>query len=297
MTSSRTTPSLFAVAIALALAIGGALAPSSEARVAPKAGAPSLTIEAKRCLIGPAEDDRSVTVTALALLGSTGDRVTMRFSVQSRQGKTRWKRLLFKDPGNTGTWETTEAAGAGLKLTKTIPKLPENFDYRVVVETRAVDESGKVVTKTARKYVPCKQPMFTATLNIGKTGVFTKAPADAVQPAFAPNTDGSPTPALDAAGPPYLVIPIKNVGRITSEPAVLTVARADTRETLSRWAVDPLKGGATVKLLYGVAPDCSQLYITVQPEGAAPTALTVAQAGIVDCRVPADQPAAKRGRR
>lgn len=264
----RTSFSLASVACALGLAFGGALAPSSDARAAAKAAAPTLTIEAKNCSIGPTEDDRSATVTALALLGSTGERVTMRFTVQSRQGKTRWKSLLFKDPSTTKKWETTEAAGAGLKLTKTIPKLPEGYDYRVVVESRAVDAGGKVVTKTARKYVPCKQPLFTPTLTLGKVQILKNAPAG--------------YEFLPPEGP-YLSVPIKNLGRLPSGEVVLTIAKADTRELIAQVGTDSLKGGGNTRWVNVLPPGCSQLYITVQEKGAPAEALTVDQATTVNC--------------
>ncbi len=278
MLTSRTTFSLASVVCALALAIGGALAPTSDAAAA-KAAAPSLAIQAKTCLIGPTPEDRSVTVTALALLGTTGERVTMRFTVQSRQGQTRWRSLLFKDPASTKKWETTEAAGAGLKLTKTIPELDEGYDYRIVVEARSVDAAGKVVTKTARKYVPCKQPLFTPTLTFGKVQITSKPPADAA---------GAP-----ATGP-YLVIPVKNLGRLPSAEVVITIAKADTRELIAQVGTGSLKGGASTRWVGGLPADCTQLYITVQEKGAAPADLTADQTATVDCKA---TPAADRARR
>ena len=295
------TPRFAALAAAtVALLATATVGPAAPATAAPKAAAPTLSIESKTCSIGATEEERSVTVTALALLGATGERVTMRFSLQSRLSKAKWKSVLFKDPTITKKWETTDAVRAGLKLTKTIPSLPEGFQYRVVVESRGVDANGKVVTRTAKRYVNCNQPLFTPTLTLGKTSVSKKAPTDGLTPNPAPADDpaGSTTPtptAAASAGPPYLVIPVKNAGRVTSGDAILTVARADTRETLSRWTVDPIKGGATVKLLVSVPADCSQLYVTVQPTGAKPAELTVEQAGIVDCRTPAG--AARKARR
>lgn len=282
------------ITAALAVATLSAVAAPGAAQAA-KAPAPTLSIESKTCLTGAETADRSVTVTALALLGSTGERVTMRFSLQSRIGKTKWKSVLFKDPSTTKKWETTEAAGAGLKLTKTIPDLPEGFQYRVVVESRAVDTTGKVVTRTAKRYVLCNQPQFTPTLTLGKTLVAKKTPPESIQPNPVPAKDGDPPPLITPGPPPYLIVPVKNVGRLPSEEAVLTLARADTRETLSRWVVDPVKGMATVRLRISVGTDCTQLYVTVQPKGAEPTDLTVEQAAVVDCRPSAD--AARRSRR
>lgn len=251
------------------MAYVGASAPTADARTAAKAAAPTLTIEAKNCSIGPEDADRSATVTALALLGTTGDRVTMRFSVQARQGKTRWKSLLFKDPSTTKKWETTEAAGAGLKLTKTIPNLAEGFDYRVVVQSRAIDTSGKVVTKTARKYVPCKQPLFTPTVTLVKPQVLKKAPA---------GYDWLPPEG------PYLSIPIKNLGRLPADDVVVTIAKGDTRELIAQVGMGPLKGGASTRWVSVLPADCTSLYVTVQLKDAAPEDLTVDQAAIVDCK-------------
>lgn len=294
------TPRLTAsVAAATALLAAASFGPAAPARAASKAPAPTLSIEAKSCTIGLSDDERSVTVTALALLGDVGDRVTMRFALQSRVGKTKWKSVLFKDPTNTKKWETTEALRAGLKLTKTIPNLPEGFQYRVVVESRGVDTGGKVVTRTAKRYYVCNQPLFTPTLGLGKATVAKKAPAGGITLAPVPPETTATTPAPQASqdntGAAFLVIPVKNAGRITSPEAVLTVARVDTREVLSKWRVDPIKGGATARLLLGIPADCTQLYLTVQPVDAKPTDLTVEQAGIVDCRLPAG--AARKARR
>lgn len=262
MPAHRTTSRLAAIAAA-ALALLGA---TTSAHAAPKAAAPTLTIESRNCAIGPTEEERSVTVTALALLGNTGERVTMRFTLQARQGKTKWRSLLFKDPTTTKKWETTEAAGAGLKLTKTIPDLPEGYQYRVVVESRAIDGAGKVVTKTAKRSVACNQPLFTPTLTLGKLQAYKKAPADA--------------PAIDG---PVLALPVKNLGRLASKEAVITVARADTREVLAQYNVPPLKGGETVRVYAPQPASCTQLYVTVQERGADETTLTPAQTGVVGC--------------
>ncbi len=259
--------------LALALAMGGVLAADSSARVAPKAAPPTLTIESKNCAIGPAATDRSATVTALALLGTTGDRVTMRFSVQARQGKTRWKSLLFKDPSTTKKWETTEAAGAGLKLTKTIPNLTEGYEYRVVVESRAIDSGGKVVTRTARKYVPCKQPLFTPTLALGKVEVVKAASADS------------------------LIVPVKNLGRLASEPFTITVSTADTRQVLASARFGALKGGTTNRAAVALNATCAgPVIVSVQEDGAAPETLTADQVATVDCSGAKAQRAAKHRR-
>lgn len=278
MLSPRLTTRLATAACALSLAVGGGLAPGASAG-AVKAAAPSLSIEAKNCSIGATEDLRSATVTALALLGTTGERVTMRFSVQSRQGKTRWKSLLFKDPTVTKQWETTDAAGAGLRLTKIFPKLPEGYDYRVVVEARSVDADGKVVTKTARKYVPCKQPLFTPTVVLGKVAVTKTIPAEAG------GGDG-----------PGLLIPIKNLGRLPSDEVVITIANADTREVIATVGSGSLKGGGNGRWVGALPPDCTNLYITVQEKGALPEDLAVEQTATVSCK-PAPVTAATPARR
>ena len=261
-TPSRLSP-LFAAA---ALALSAFLAPTASAAVV-KAAAPSLTIQAKSCLIGAAPEDRSVTVTALALLGTTGDKVTMRFTVQARQGKTRWRSLLFKDPTSTKKWETTEASGAGLKLTKTIPELDEGYEYRVVVESRSIDAAGKVVTKTARKYVPCKQPLFTPTL------VLTSAKM----------VDGKDAPVKSEG--PVFVYTVKNIGRLPAESFVLTAADGVTREQLFQVGAGPLKGNASTTGV-STGPTCTgQFYVTVQLKGADPSTLTPDQAKMVNCAV------------
>lgn len=271
--TARITSRLATLASALALALAGGLVPAADARVAPKAAPPTLTIESKNCSIGPAAADRSATVTALALLGTTGDRVMMRFSVQARQGKTRWKSLLFKDPSTTKKWETTEAAGAGLKLTKTIPNLTEGYEYRVVVETRAIDSGGKVVTRTARKYVPCKQPLFTPTLALGKMEAF------------------------KAAGGDGLIVPVKNLGRLPSKPYTVTISTADTRQVLASARFGALKGGSTNRAAVALNGTCAgPVIVSVQEDGAAPEALTAEQVATVDCSGAKAQRAAKHRR-
>lgn len=274
------TPRFHAAAAALLTALTVAFAgPAAPAGAAPKGGAPTLTIESKACTIGATEEERSVTVTALALLGATGDRVTMRFSLQSRQGKAKWKSVLFKDPTTTKKWETTEALRAGLKLTKVIPNLPEGYRYRVAVESRGVDEAGKVVTKTSKKYVLCNQPLFTPTLVLGKVKVLRNG------------ASGSP----DSEGP-SLVVPVKNLGRLASGDVVLTIADAATRKVYAQVGTASLKGGGTTRWVGGLPAGCTQLYVTVQEKDADPAALTADQAATVDCAV-AQESRAKTNRR
>lgn len=263
------TPRFHAAAAALLTALTVAFAgPAAPAGAAPKGGAPTLTIESKACTIGATEEERSVTVTALALLGATGDRVTMRFSLQSRQGKAKWKSVLFKDPTTTKKWETTEALRAGLKLTKVIPNLPEGYRYRVAVESRGVDEAGKVVTKTSKKYVLCNQPLFTPTLTLSKVRVLKQSSSSNVE------FEG-----------PSLEMTIRNLGRLPSKGLDLTIADGATRAPLSKTVLPSIKGGGSARWIGPLPKDCTKLYITVQEAGADPSALTVEQSATVDCAV------------
>lgn len=257
------TPRLSALVAATVTAVTTVFAASATpVTAAPKAAAPTLSIESKTCAIGATEEERSVTVTALALLGATGDRVTMRFSLQSRQGKAKWKSVLFKDPTTTKKWETTEAERAGLKLTKVIPSLPEGYQYRVVVESRGINAGGKVVTRTAKRNVLCNQPLFTPTLVLGKI---------------------EKTKARGVDGDAY-VVPVKNLGRLASKPYVLSIARADTREQLASVRSSALKGGATNRTTVPLNGDCTgPVVIAVHEEGADPSALTPAQSVVVGC--------------
>lgn len=217
MFSIRHTTPLAATALALALLT----APSAGARAA-KAPAPGLTVESKVCNIGPTAIERSAVVTAKASY-SSGTRVAMRFTMQQRATTAKWRSLLSKDDG-LGVWETTDATGVDLRYTKTINGLEEGLQYRVVIDARGVDADEKAVTRTARKYVTCKQPLFTPTLTL--------------------------TGAKDSVveGGHQITATLRNIGRLPSGAITVTAKDAVTREVLGSLTLDTLKGNGSLRI-------------------------------------------------
>ncbi|MDQ8046339.1 MAG: hypothetical protein AAGC46_06450 [Solirubrobacteraceae bacterium] len=262
MTRLRHLPSALSVAFALALAVSGALTPDAHAR-AVKAAAPTLSIESKVCNIGATADDRFATITASALLGSTGDRVSMRFTVQSKSStiaKARWRTVPAAPDSGLGTWQTGDAGHSGLRYTKTLNGLDEGVQYRVYVDARGVDEDGDVVTKQARKTVSCVEPLFTPTLSLTKA-----------------------TDAL-ATGSHTVTATIKNLGRLTSAPPVVTVEDGTTRAVLGQVvAASGLKGNGTVKVEVPLSACNGSLFVTVQEQGADLADLLPTQSATVSC--------------
>jgi hypothetical protein len=256
--------------VALALALGGALTTDAHAR-ATKAPAPALSIESKVCAVGPTDAERSATVTASAILGDDGDRASMKFSIQQRIGKAKWKSVPGSAKSGLGAWETGDAGHAGLRYTKTINGLSEGVQYRILVDARGVDAAGKVVTKSIRKTVTCVQPLFTATLQLVK----------AVDTA---KSDGTHTVNVN----------LRNAGRLTSDPPVVTVRDAGTLTVLGSFTDDGIKGGGTTKVAVAIPACTGPLYVTVQQEDADPTSLTADQSTTIPC---AGASAARRDRR
>ncbi len=255
------TPFASAIA-ALSLAIVGGLAPDAHARIATKGPAPALTVESKVCAIGPTVDERSATVVASAILDGDGARVSMKFSIQQRADfKAKWKSVPGSAKSGLGGWENGQPGRAGLRYTKTINGLAEGVQYRVVVDARGLGEGDKVVTKTARRYVPCTQPLFTATLRLAKV-----------------------VDVLADGGGHEISVSVRNAGRLpTTDEGVVTIYDAVTRQQLASATVEQLKGGETSKVVAPLATCPGQLYITVQLALTDITELTAEQSTTIDC--------------
>lgn len=283
MLSNRLSPTLASVAVALSLAIVGGLAPAAEAR-ATKAPAPELAIESKFCTIGPMEADRVATITASALLGQTGDHVAMRFVVQQRigTGKSKWRPVVATSKtngGGIGSWEEGQSGRAGLRYTKAITALAEGVQYRIAVDARGLDSAGKVVTKMARKYVLCNQPLFTPTLSLTKVTV----------------TDGAPE--AGAAGP-MLSLQVRNSGRLPADELLITLRELTPNGLVLLIGRPLLAGNSTTTLTTGFPPCSGRLSITVQVAGTADEDLTPAQSKVIECAAtPAGQRSAAAARR
>jgi hypothetical protein len=250
------------VAVALALATVGALATGAHA-AAPKAAAPSLSIGSDVCNIGPTDDDRFATITASALLGGAGDRVSMRFTVQSRPStpaKSKWVTVPADPDSGLGTWQTGDAGHSGLRYTKTLNGLDEGTQYRVYVDARGVDDDGDVVTKQARKTVTCVEPLFTPTLTLVKA-----------------------LDALDASGH-TVTATVRNLGRITSAAPVVTVEDATTRAVLGTvTGAVGVAGNTQTKISVPISACNGSVFVTVQEQGADLSDLTPDQSATIAC--------------
>ena len=245
----RSLAPALSVTVALGLAFLGGTSSDAHARSTVKAAAPTLEIESKVCNIGPNAEDRSATITASSILSGTGDRVSIKFGIQQRQGKAKWRALPAGADSGLGTWETSQAGRAGLRYTKTINGLAEGIQYRVTVDARGLGESGKVVTKTARRYVPCTQPLFTPTFGLVKA-----------------------TDAQVAGGAHEVTATVRNVGRLPfTAPGVVTVYDGTTRAILATTDVAPLEGGDTTKIVVPIATCTSDLVVVVMSKDALPT--------------------------
>jgi hypothetical protein len=231
MLLSRHTPSVAAVTLATALLF----APSAGARVA-KAAAPALTIESKVCNIGPTTADRSAVITAKAAYNA-GARVSMKFTMQQRTGKAKWRSLLSKDDG-LGVWETTDGEAVDLRYTKTINGLAEGLQYRVSIDARGVSDAGKAVTKTAHKSVTCTQPIFTPTLTLS-------AASDSV-------VDGNHQVSAT----------LRNTGRLASGTIKVLAKDAVTRAELGNLTIDSVKGNGMIKITVPLSSCNGQVVLT-----------------------------------
>lgn len=259
MPLSRHTPSFALAVTAAALA----LAPSAGA--AAKSPAPTLTVESKVCNIGPTALERSAVVTAKAAY-NVGARVSMKFTMQQRTatGKAKWRAVLSKDNG-LGVWETTDGESVDLRYTKTINGLAEGLQYRVAIDARGVSDSGKAVTRTARKYVTCTQPLFSPTLTL--TGA-----ADSL-------VDGNH----------QVKATLRNIGRLPSGAITVTAKDAITRTPLGTLAIDSLKGNGTLRISVPLTACTGQVLLTATQDpadgsgDADAAAVTVDPSVTIDC--------------
>ena len=179
-------------------------------------------------------------LTASAVLRGVGDEVQMRFSVQSRATvKTTW-RSVFAKTGDLGTWATSDAGADGLRYTKVINGLSEGTQYRVLVDARAVDDNGKVVTRQTRRTYTCVQPQYSPKVVIEK---WSWGPAP-----------GSTDPN-DASTLSYT---LRNIGRQPSDPLTLALTQPDGTATTV-----PLDGLAAGKRVKGsIAATCPSVLAT-----------------------------------
>lgn len=258
MPTTHTRRLLSTVALAL-LASLAPVAPAS-ARTAKPAG-PALTIESKACNTGTENATRSIVLTASAVLRGTGDEVQMRFTVQQRAAaKTSW-RTVFAKTGDLGTWATSDAGADGLRYTKTINGLTEGAQYRVLIDARGINANGKVVTKTTRKSYTCIQPQVTPRLVMVRVN----------RPR-----------AADAATP--LRATIRNLGRDTSKPAVITVRDATTNATLGQVTSDAVPGRTATTIPVTLTQCPGTVTVSVQQAGDDLTALAPEQVLTFDCK-------------
>ena len=268
----RSLFSACSVAAALSLVIVGGQAPTAQARAVAKAPAPSLSIESKVCNIGPEADARSATITASAILGDDGDRVSMKFSIQQRQDNAKWRAVPGSAQSGLGGWETSQSGRDGLRYTKTINGLGEGIKYRIVVDARGLSDAGKVVTKTARRYVACTQPLFTPTLDLVRA-----------------------VDAQVAGGTHEVTVTVRNAGRLPlMVPGTVSVQDAATRSVLGTAPVDTLEGGETVKLVVPIAACPNEIFVTVQAQDAVAADLTNDQSATVSCKAAQSRSSARR---
>lgn len=244
-----------------ALGLLAILAPATpaSARAAKPAG-PALTIESKTCNTGADAAARSIVLTASAVLRGTGDEVQMRFTVQQRAAiKTSW-RTVFAKTGDLGTWATSDAGADGLRYTKTINGLAEGTQYRVLVDARGINASGKVVTKVTRKSYTCLQPQLTPRLVMVRVN----------QPRGA-----------EAGG--ALRATIRNLGRDASAPAVVTIRDAASNAIVGQTTAGAVPGRATTVVPVELSQCPGTVTVSVQQAGDALTALAPDQVLTLDC--------------
>lgn len=276
-------PALLPLALAAALL---ALPAVADARAA-KDPAPKLTIDERICNTGtgtPGDDaeaeqaERYATVTATAVLRSTADRVGLRFTMQQKNAKRRWSSVTDID-GTLGAWELSQSGRDGLRFTKTIDGLSEGTSYRVLVQARGVDAAGRATTATARRYVPCTQPQITPHVAFVKVLAGDDPEAQELVPDI-------------PLGPSTLVYSIRNFGRSTSEPVVITATHATTGELYGEVG---LSGRPPRKTSTGfmTMPTCKGRFrLTVRETDEDPTTLRPDQIATFPC-----PPQAKTARR
>lgn len=227
--------------LATLLAVG--LTPAS-ALAAKKGPAPRLTIENRVCATGLQAADRSLTATANAVLRkSGGDRVALRFNAQQRgPGAKKWTRVQAAAEGGLGKWEIGQPGGVGLSYTKTLAGLAEETRYRLTVETRGLSADGKVVTRTAKRTIPCNQPRQNADVRLRKV--------EHVAPS-------------GAAGD-TLRVRIYNPGFVAAGKSLMTLRDGDGA-TVATKEVAPLRGRASRTASFAI-PRCeSGMTLVIEP--------------------------------
>jgi hypothetical protein len=261
-----THPRSFLAALGLLAASVSATAGPASARSAKPLG-PVLTVESKACNTGAADANRSVVVTAAAVLRDTGDGIQMRFTVQQRDtAKAKW-RSVFAKTGDLGTWATSTPGTDGLRYTKTINGLAQGTQYRVAIDARGTNAAGKVVTRTTRRTFTCIQPQISARLTLARATV------------QEPGAGGKQTVRAF----------VRNAGREATTEVIVTVRDATTQGVLGEAtfpALPALTGPRALQVPIGTCP--GTVTVSVQQSDSELTSLAPDQSLTLDCADPGE---------
>lgn len=254
--------------LTLAAATALLVLPATAQARATKDPAPKLTIDERVCKTGPADDQRFALVTATALLRSNADRVGLRFSVQEKNAKGKWVNLPYTDP-TMGKWELSASGGKGLRYTQDVGGLAEGIQYRVVVQARGVDSSGRSTTATARRNVGCNQPQVTPRIVLTNSAVL-----------FGTSS--------------RLQLDVRNAGRSTSKKWTVKLLSSSTGDLLGELTGSPLKAKETARVTTDF-PECKgRIQVVIQQVGDEEGAVRADQTTTISCSDGAQEARRKR---
>lgn len=215
---------------------------------------PKVKIVERVCNRGVDPSERSVIVSVNAVLPSSSNAVQMRFTVQRRAGtKGRWSTVPATPESGLSTWSASAPGATVLSWTKTIDGLDEGLQYRVRVDARGVDESGKATTRTRRAYVTCIQPQISAKITLKGVTVSSSGAA----------TDGSGGEQPAAASFP--TIELRNSGRQASGALRVTLSDLSTGAELWKTTIVGIPGGKKRTVTLNTTGCTGPLRVTVQP--------------------------------
>lgn len=135
---------------------------------------PPLSVTASTCTTGLAAADRAAVFTGSMPAVGKGGSMAMRFDLYERDGESGpFRRLTVP---NFGRWERSQRNVAGLVYDKRVEMLQAPAAYRVSVRFRWYDAKGRVVRRTRRTSILCRQPDLRPDLRVTRLAVGAGAP-------------------------------------------------------------------------------------------------------------------------
>jgi hypothetical protein len=170
---------------------------------------------------------RSATFDGRMARVTGGERMSMRFLLQSRAPGERWRRVRV--PG-FGAWHTSDPGRARYIYTKVVEGLVGPSAYRVIVHFRWLDADGAVLRRARAASAGCRQPDPRPDLQVA---------AVAVRPGrthYAVTVENS---GRSEAGPSRLALDLGDGGPALSAPVGPLVAGAEQTVVLAGRACTP----------------------------------------------------------